>query len=114
LSEKEPSADTLREDLKSEYGKVFELKQRLDGKASGMIMMSGIIAAVFSGFGTFLLKDILKPNPILFAVSLTAPIIDCIFLVIPESTLGTIALIGSSLGGLGAFWTVRRYKGKLL
>jgi len=45
---------------------------------------------------------------------LTAPIIDCSFLVIPESPLGTIALIGSSLGGLGAFWAVRRYKGKLL
>jgi len=43
---------------------------------------------------------------------LTAPTLHCSFLVIPESPLGTIALIGSSLGGLGGFWAFRRFKSK--
>jgi len=43
---------------------------------------------------------------------LAAPTLHCSFLVIPESPLGTIALIGSSLGGLGGFWAFRRFKSK--
>jgi hypothetical protein len=78
---REPSTENLREDLKSEYDKVFELKQRLDTKAAGMITLSGVIAAVFSGFGTFLLKDILNPNPVLFALTLGVMIIELILLI---------------------------------
>jgi len=86
LSEKgqdnpEPSAETLREDLKSEYNKVFELKQRLDTKAAGLITLSGVIAAVFSGFGTFLLRDIVKPNPVLFYLSLAVMVIELVLLI---------------------------------
>lgn len=77
----EPSGDNLRQDLKAEYDKVFELKQRLDAKATAMITLAGVIAAVFSGFGTFLLKDIANPNPIFFYPSLAAMVVELILLV---------------------------------
>jgi hypothetical protein len=58
----EPSADSFREELKSEYEKDFELKERLDNKANNIVTMAGLVAAIFAGFITFVLEDAVAPN----------------------------------------------------
>ncbi|AIF83284.1 hypothetical protein NTE_01212 [Candidatus Nitrososphaera evergladensis SR1] len=73
------TADLFREDLKAEYEKDFEIKERIDNKASNMITMAGVIAAIFTGFGAFVLKDAAL-NWILGA-SIVAMFLELLFLI---------------------------------
>jgi len=81
MSEEPPSGVAFSEALKTEYDREFEVKERLDNKASNMITFSGATAAIFMGFGTFLLKDISTPNPILMGFSVLALLIGLGFII---------------------------------
>ena len=50
-------SDFLQE-LKIQFDRYVQLKERLDTKANNMIMMAGTIAVLFMGFGAFLLSDV--------------------------------------------------------
>jgi hypothetical protein len=43
--------------------------------------MAGIVAAVFTGFSTFVLKDAIEPNYLLLVSSIVALLIELIFLI---------------------------------
>ena len=45
-------------ELRGAYTKELEIKSKLDTKSNSMISMAGTIAALFMGFGSFLIKDI--------------------------------------------------------
>jgi hypothetical protein len=46
------------DELRAQYNKEFEIKSMLDNKANSIISMSGTIATLFMGFGSFLLIKI--------------------------------------------------------
>jgi len=50
-------SDFLQE-LKTQFDRYVQLKERLDTKANNMIMMAGTIAVLFMGFGALLLSDV--------------------------------------------------------
>lgn len=50
--------DELLTELQSQLERVIQIKDRLDTKANNMITISGIVATVFMGFGTFLLSNV--------------------------------------------------------
>jgi hypothetical protein len=77
----EPSADSFREELKAEYEKDFELKERLDNKANNIVTMAGLVAAIFAGFITFVLEDAVAPNFWLLIASIIALLVELYFLV---------------------------------
>jgi len=52
-----PTPDFL-EELRLQFERYIQLKDRLDTKANNMITMSGTIATLFMGFGIFLLENI--------------------------------------------------------
>lgn len=79
--ELEPSTELLREGLKSEYDKDFELKERLDKKASNMVTMAGVVAAIFTSFSGFVLNEAEAPNAWLLGISITALLIELALLV---------------------------------
>jgi len=58
------------EELKLQFQRFINHKERLDNKANNMIAMTGTIAILFMGFGIFLLTDLkLSDDPVLFTLS---------------------------------------------
>jgi len=52
-----PNKNFLPE-LRNQFERYVQLKERLDTKANNMIAMAGTIAVLFMGFGAFLLSDV--------------------------------------------------------
>ena len=46
------------EQLQAQLERHMQIKERLDGKANNIIMMSGTVATLFMGFGIFLLEHV--------------------------------------------------------
>ena len=71
--------DKFVDELKIQFDRYVELKERLDNKANNMITMAGTIAILFMGFGAFLLSDVdFKTNfgfPIIAAGALMVEVI---------------------------------------
>lgn len=45
-------------ELRIQFDRLLKTKEKLDGKAVGMITMSGLVSALLMGFGTILLRSI--------------------------------------------------------
>lgn len=55
-------------ELKDQFNRNIELKERLDTKANNMIGMSGTIATLFMGFGVFLISDIVFTKNVILPI----------------------------------------------
>lgn len=72
-------SDDFRQELRSQFDRLGQVKERLDNKANNIMAMSGTIATLFMGFGIFLLTDIKSPNPALMALSILSLLLEVVF-----------------------------------
>jgi hypothetical protein len=72
-------SDDFRQELRSQFDRLGQVKERLDNKANNIMAMSGTITTLFMGFGIFLLTDIKSPNPALMALSILSLLLEVVF-----------------------------------
>ncbi len=53
-------------ELKSQFERRIQLKERLDTKANNMIMMAGTITVIFMGFGIYALSNLVFKQQLIF------------------------------------------------
>jgi hypothetical protein len=81
-AEPEKAEDKFVEELKESYEKELDLKSKLDTKSNTMVSISGTVAALIMGFGSFLIRDIplskleiIIPTTIILLVEITLIVI---------------------------------------
>jgi hypothetical protein len=85
------------EEIKLQFAREIDVKERLDNKASNLITMAAAVTTLFMGFGAFLLKELEISNIVILGSGLTFLILEVII---------TIAGIWRAITAYG----LKRYK----
>lgn len=78
----EKALEEFLEEVRLQFARKVEVKEKLDAKANNLITMAGAVTTLFLAFGAFILKELNVTNPVILGFGLLILVLEVVITII--------------------------------